>query len=419
MLEQLEALVRSYVVSGDAATGLSLAILILGVLVLAFAADWLIRKQLARLAARVVARTSNPWDNRLLQDGLLSRLAHFAPAIVIYISASAFGAAQEWIERLAIVYMIAVSARVVNSVLFTVLSIYQESEGSRERPIQGWIQVGNIAVYAVAAIVIVSVVLDREPWGLLTGLGALSAVLLLVFRDAILGFVASISLSSNDMVRRGDWIEMPSHGADGDVIEVSLYTVKVQNFDNTITTIPTQALITNSFKNWRGMAESAGRRIKRAIHIDISTIRLCTDEMLERFESFDLIGDYLRSKRKELADYNREQGVDESQLVNGRRLTNVGTFRAYIVAYLRQHPMIHNGLTLLVRQLAPGSTGLPIEIYVFSSDKDWTNYEGIQSDIFDHLLAVAPEFGLRVYQSPSGHDLVGAAREMRLGAEPN
>ncbi len=412
MLERLEGVVRAQGVTGEQSTVVALLVLIAGVLILAIAADWLIRRQLTRVSARIVSRTQGRWDDQLLEAGLFTRLAHFAPAIVVYSFAGNFGPAQEWIERLTLVYMIAVTALVADSSLKAGLSIYQTTEGSRERPIQGWVQVANVLVYLIAAIVIVSLLLDREPWALLTGIGALSAVVLLVFRDSILGFVASIQLSSNDMVRRGDWIEMPSHGADGTVLEISLYTVKVQNWDMTICTIPTQALITDSFKNWRGMEESTGRRIKRAIHIDISTIRLCSEEMLERFEHFDLIGDYVRSKRQELADYNREQGVDDSQLVNGRRLTNVGTLRAYIEAYLRSHPKIHQGMTFLVRQLAPSSDGLPIEIYVFSSDQAWANYEAIQSDIFDHVLAVAPEFGLRIHQSPSGHELIRAAREM-------
>ena len=416
MLEWLEGVVRAQGVTGEHSTAVSLLVLITGVVILGVATDWLIRRLLTRLSARISSRTEGHWDDELVEAGLFNRLAHFAPAVVVFTFAGSFGPAHEWIERLTLVYMIAISTLVVDSSLKASLKIYQKTEGSRERPIQGWIQVANVLVYLIAAIVIVSLLLDREPWALLTGIGALSAVILLVFRDSILGFVASIQLSSNDMVRRGDWIEMPSHGADGTVLEISLYTVKVQNWDMTICTIPTQALITDSFKNWRGMEESTGRRIKRAIHIDISTIRLCSEEMLERFEHFDLIGDYVRSKRQELADYNREQGVNDSQLVNGRRLTNVGTLRAYIEAYLRAHPKIHQGMTFLVRQLAPSSDGLPIEIYVFSSDQVWANYEAIQSDIFDHVLAVAPEFGLRIHQSPSGHELIRAAREMGDGA---
>jgi miniconductance mechanosensitive channel len=217
---------------------------------------------------------------------------------------------------------------------------------------------------------------------------------LLVFKDSILGLVASVQLSSNDMVRIGDWIEMPKYGADGDVIDVTLHTVKVQNWDKTITTIPAYSLISNSFKNWRGMTESGGRRIKRAIYIDMASIKFCTKEMLNRFEKFQLISEYIKSKRKEIARYNKEHNIDTSELINGRNLTNVGSFRAYVAAYLHNHPKIHRGLTFLVRHLSPGENGLPIEIYVFSNDQVWANYEAIQADIFDHILGVVPLFDL-------------------------
>ena len=218
------------------------------------------------------------------------------------------------------------------------------------------------------------------------------------------------------MVSRGDWIEMPKYGADGDVLEVALTTVKVQNWDKTITTIPTYALISESFKNWRGMSESGGRRIKRAINIDMQSIRLCDDEMLTRFRKIQHVSEYLERKAREIADWNTERGVDTSLPINGRRLTNVGTFRAYIAAYLRHHPMVNDQMTFLVRQLAPSAVGLPIEIYVFSRDQEWSNYEDIQSDIFDHILAVAPEFDLRIYQSPSGGDVRDVMAGQRFGS---
>ncbi len=236
-------------------------------------------------------------------------------------------------------------------------------------------------------------------------MGVVASVLMLVFKDAILGFVAGIQLSANHMISRGDWIEMPKYGADGDVIDIALTTVKVQNWDKTITTIPTYALISDSFKNWRGMSESGGRRIKRSVMIDINTIRFCDDEMIERFAKTRYLADYIREKREELSAWNRKHHVDDGVAVNVRHLTNVGTFRAYILHYLRNHPKVNQEMTLLVRQLAPTANGLPIEIYCFSSDRAWANYEDIQADIFDHILAVAPEFGLRVFQLPSGSDL--------------
>jgi miniconductance mechanosensitive channel len=232
----------------------------------------------------------------------------------------------------------------------------------------------------------------------------MTAVLLLIFKDAILGLVAGIQLTANKMIAVGDWIEMPKYGADGDVLDLTLTTVKVQNWDKTITTIPTYALISDAFKNWRGMQESGGRRIKRSIAIDMNSIKFCDEEMLERFRKIQYISEHIERKRKELQEHNRLLKVDDSSLANGRRLTNVGTFRAYIQAYLKNHPAIHQNMTFLVRQLAPSDHGLPIEIYVFSSDTAWVTYEAIQADIFDHLLAVLPEFDLRVFQSPAGHD---------------
>ena len=231
---------------------------------------------------------------------------------------------------------------------------------------------------------------------------------MLVFKDSILGLVEGIQLSANQMVSRGDWIEMPKYGADGDVLEVALTTVKVQNWDKTITTIPTYTLITESFKNWRGMSESGGRRIKRSINIDIGSIKFCSQEMLERFSRIQHITEYLDKKRQEISSWNAARNLEASDPLNGRQLTNVGTFRAYVAAYLRHHPMVHQDMTFLVRQLAPTAQGLPIEIYVFSRDQVWSNYEDIQADIFDHILAIAPAFDLSVYQSPSGGDVKDA-----------
>ncbi len=418
MLEPLQKLLTDSGLDARLAVISAHAILIAGVLIVSWLAAQLSKRVLLRGISKLISTTQTQWDDAFLREGVFHRLAQIAPAIVIYLFASAFGDAEAWIERLALVYMIVVTARVINALLDASLGIYQSTDASREKPIQAWVQVTSMVVYLVTGIFVVSTLLEREPWGLLTGLGAISAVVLLVFRDSILGFVASLQLASNNMVTRGDWIEMPKYGADGDVIEVSLNTVKVRNWDKTVTTIPTQALISDSFKNWRGMTESGGRRIKRSVTIDIGTIRLCDEEMLRRFEKFELIRDYLQRKIGETEAYNREHGFDTSELINGRRLTNVGTFRAYIEAYLRDHAKIHKDMTFLVRQLPPGKDGLPIEIYVFSNDQAWVSFEGIQSDIFDHILAVAREFGLRIYQAPSGHDLIEAGREIARGDVP-
>ncbi len=248
--------------------------------------------------------------------------------------------------------------------------------------------------------------MGSSPWALLTSLGAMTAVIMLVFKDTILGFVASIQIAAYDMVRKGDWIEMPKYGADGDVIDISINTVKVQNWDKTITSLPTYSLISDSFKNWRGMSEGDGRRIKRSVIVDMNTIKFCDEAMVQKFSNIGLIKDYMATKSKEIEAYNKDNSIDKTQIINGRHLTNLGTYREYIKAYLKSNPQINRNMTFLVRQLASSEKGLPIEIYIFSSDKNWVNYEAIQADIFDHLLAAASEFGLKVFQSPSGNDLV-------------
>ena len=285
--------------------------------------------------------------------------------------------------------------------------IYEADPAARQRPIKGFIQLAQIAIYILGAIIVIAALIDRSPVILLSGFGAMTAVLLIVFKDTLLSLVASIQLTSQDMIRVGDWLEMPQFGADGDVIDVALYTVTVQNWDKTITTIPTHRLITDSFKNWRGMSESGGRRIKRSINIDLNSIRVLTDEETSRFKGFALLKDYIGTKEADLQAYNAALDDPGESGVNLRRLTNVGTFRAYIYSYLKHHPKIHDGMTLIVRQLQPGTEGLPIEVYAFSNDTDWAAYEGIQADIFDHICAIVSEFGLRLYQRPAGADLAG------------
>jgi miniconductance mechanosensitive channel len=303
-----------------------------------------------------------------------------------------------------LIYMIIILMLVLDSLLNTVEDVYQNFRASKEIPIKGFIQVLKLALYFVTAIFVISILLNKTPVYLFSGIGALAAVMMLVFKDSILGFVAGIQLAANKMVSVGDWIEMPNYGADGDVLEVALTTVKVQNWDKTITTIPTYALISESFKNWRGMSESGGRRIKRSVNIDMSSIRFCDVEMLERFGKIQYISEYIETKKIELKEFNQATKVDNASLVNGRRMTNIGTFRAYVKAYLQNHPMINKDMTFLIRQLPPTEHGLPIEIYVFSKDQVWANYEAIQADIFDHILAVVPEFDLHVYQNPTGAD---------------
>ncbi len=381
------------------------------VIVIAIVANYVFRRIILETVKRVVSRTSTTWDDALLRRRVFHRLSHLAPAVVVFVSASMFPAYQQHIERLSYVYMILVGVFVLNAMLNAFVDIYNSYDISRHRPVKGYVQLVQIVIAIFVGVYVVALLINRDPWPLLTGLGAMTAILLLVFKDTILGLVASVQLTTNDMVRIGDWIEMPKYGADGDVIDVTLHTVKVQNWDKTITTIPSYALISDSFRNWRGMQESGGRRIKRAVNIDMSTVKFCTKEMLDRFEQYQLITEYVRRRREEIAAYNRERGVNATYLVNGRNMTNLGTFRAYVAAYLRNHPKVHQDMTFLIRYLAPGDNGLPLEIYVFSNDLAWANYENIQADIFDHILAVLPYFDLRAFQHPTGSDFRRLAGE--------
>ena len=305
---------------------------------------------------------------------------------------------------ISLIYLIFAVLLAASAFLNSINGLYSKLEVSQNMPIKGFIQVTKIILWAIAIIFSLSVVMGKSPGYFLTGLGAMTAILILVFKDSILGLVAGIQLSTNKMIRVGDWIEMPKYGADGDVIDISLTTLKIRNFDKTITTIPTYSMVTDSFKNWRGMSESGGRRIKRSINIDMSSVKFCDDAMLKKFKSFRHISKYIEDKTSEINEFNQKNNIDNSVLVNGRRMTNLGTFRAYLEGYLRNHPMINTDLTFLVRHLQPTEMGLPIEIYIFSRDKRWVNYEGIQADIFDHILAVIPEFELKVFQNPTGSD---------------
>ncbi len=377
-------------------------------LILGFMVNWIAKQVLLRVVTHVVRQTQTQWDDILLERHVFERLSHLAPGLVFYIlGPEAFA---DWpdlaafVQKAAVVYMLAMTLSMVNAFLDAVIEIYRSTDASQNKPIKGYVQVVKIVLVLAFVIVMFSVLLDRSPLVMLSGLGAMTAIILLVFKDSILGFVAGIQLSSNDMLRPGDWIEMPRYGADGNVIDIALTTVKVRNWDKTITTIPSYSLISDSFKNWRGMEECGGRRIKRALNIDMNSIAFLAGEQIERLGKFALLRDYLDGKQHELAEWN--QGAEDP--VNSRRLTNVGTFRAYMAAYLRSLPIVHEELTFLVRQLDPGEHGLPIEIYFFSTDQEWANYEAIQSDIFDHLLAMLPEFGLRIFQSPGGADFQAA-----------
>jgi len=384
------------------------AVAVIVVLFLAVIANFIAKRYILSALTHIISRSKSKWDDAILRKRALNHLVHLAPALVIYvltpIALESLDSTITVVRGALQIYMLVILMLVLDSVLNAVEVIYQGFRASREIPIKGFIQVLKMVVYFLTAVFIISILLNKTPVYLLSGIGALAAVMMLVFRDSILGFVAGIQLAANRMVSVGDWIEMPKYGADGDVLEVALTTVKVQNWDKTITTIPTYALISESFKNWRGMSDSGGRRIKRSVSIDMSSIKFCDEEMLERFEKIQYIARYIETTKNELQAFNQSMSVDNASLVNGRRMTNIGTFRAYVKAYLQNHPEINKDMTFLIRQLPPAENGLPIEIYVFSKDKVWANYEAIQADIFDHVLAVVPEFDLRVYQNPTGAD---------------
>ena len=389
------------------ATGLALIVLILAALF----ANFVVKALLLRILHRLLDFTTLGRDPELRRHGMIGRLANVMPALVIPAGISLVPSLPEFlvivIRNVANAFMILAVAMAISAGFNIIDTIYHRRPEARLKPIKGYVQVLKIAVYVVAALLMIATLIDRSPLILLSGLGAMAAVLILVFQDTLLSLVAGIQISSTDMVRVGDWIEMPGQNADGDVIEIALHTVKVQNWDKTITTVPIRKLVTEPFKNWRGMQESGGRRIKRAIYLDQNSISFLSQDDYDKLASFGLLETYLEKKSEELAEWNARLGERARVAANTRRSTNIGTFRAYLDTYLRSHPGVHQGMTIMVRQLQPGPEGLPLEIYCFTNTIAWVSYEGIQADIFDHIFAILPEFGLRVFQNPSGQDLKG------------
>ena len=378
---------------------------ILYVLVITFSAFlYLISSRIIlRAISMFFQKTSTEFDDVLLEKKVFNRLPLLIPLIFIY----NFKNILSWpdiFDRVLFSIIAFIFISFLNAFLNALNQMHVKSSFSQKFSIKSYVQVAKLLVGIFGFIIIVAILTGRSPVYFLSGIGALTAVLLLVFKDTILSLVSSVQISSNDLFRVGDWIEAPQFGADGDVIDIALHSIKIQNWDKTVSIIPTNKLLDSSFKNWRGMSESGGRRIKRSINIDMNSIKFCSSEMTERFRKFKVIAKYIDQKLLEIEEHNVENNVIDDGLINGRSLTNIGTFRAYIEGYLRNHNKIHDEMTFLVRQLSPLSSGLPIEIYVFANDTDWINYESIQSDIFDHLLAVVPEFDLKVFQHPSGSD---------------
>ena len=387
---------------------------ILLILLVALLATLAVRRLLVRLIHHILRRNRFHWDDALVSNHVFTRLSWLVPALIFHFSqnllAPAGSPAAEIIRRLISAGFVLITAWVATGILAAINDIYKTLHGNSGKTIRGYIDAARIIVFILGLIFLIAILADRSPWGLLSLMGGLTAMTMLVFRDTILGFIAAVKLTSTDMVRVGDWIEMPAYDADGEVIEISIHAVRVRNWDKTITTIPTYGLISKSFKNWRGMSESGGRRIKRALYLDMTSIRFLGEAELEELAGIELLTDYIRTRQEEIARYNQQHHVDTAIAVNGRRQTNVGIFRAYVVQYLKHNPHIHQNMTFLVRQLEPGPTGLPLQIYVFSRDQAWARYEAIQADIFDHLIAALPQFDLHIYQQPSSHDLKTCAR---------
>lgn len=361
-----------------------------------------VRYMLNNKITSIILNNKIDWDDALHEHGFFRRIAHLVPATIIQLLAPLLLSDTEVLQSLVVkssmIYLILVSVWTISSVFNTLEDVYNESQLARRVPITGFIQVGKLLISIVALLLVISQLLEKSPLLLLSGLGAITAIIILVFRDTILGFVAGINIVANRTVNNGDWIEMPKYRADGNVIAVGLTTVKVRNWDKTISTIPTYALMSESLKNWRGMEESEGRRIKRAVHINVQSVKFCDEKMLERLSKINLLHHYLRQKTAEIASDNQNIQDDDDYLLNARKLTNLGTFRAYLLSYLQHHPQINQDMTLIVRQLAPTETGLPIEIYAFCKDKTWVTYEAVQADIFDHVMAMLPVFELHAYQ---------------------
>lgn len=391
--------------------------LLIAAFILLALVEFIMRKIAKGILTRLIARTKATWDDKLIKNKVLGMTIRLILVILaqqllpyIFVGFPGFSAA---LDKFLTVLVIVSVYTLINSILKTGRDIMGESRSFADKPLDSYVQVVQIFLILITAMFAVSVLTGNSPWSFLVSLGAASAILMLVFKDTILGFVASIQVSANDSVRVGDWIEMPKYGVDGDVLQINLNNVRVRNFDKTIVTIPTYTLLSDAFKNYRGMQETGGRRIKRAIHIKIASIRYLGVEEIEELKKIKILRDYIEKREGEIGEYNSKNQVDESMLVNGRRMTNVGLFRAYVNAYARQNPDIHQEMTLLVRQLAPTENGLPLELYMFTKGTDWAFFEETMSDLFDHLFAAIKYFDLEIFEAPASDDV----RWLREAAE--
>jgi miniconductance mechanosensitive channel len=387
-------------------------ILGLGLILVVAIIDYISRNIILNIVARYAKRSNNPYDDILVEMRVFKHLAHVVPALVakegLTFVFQDYATLISPLQKLVDIYIIIAIIFFVQAVLRAAKTLLLNSEDFKDKPIGSYTQLLNIINYLVGILFIISNVTNKPLWTLLTAFGALSALIILTFRDTILGLVASIQISGNDIVRIDDWIEVPKYGADGHVVEINLTTIKVKNWDNTVTTIPTYVLINDAFKNWRGMEESEGRRMKRSVNIKISSIKFCTPEILEHFKKIDLIREYVTQKESEINQYNAAHKINKSVLANGRNLTNVGIFREYLSNYIQKHPKVNKELIMMVRQLPPTDKGLPLEIYCFTLDKEWVDHETIAADIFDHVLATIPSFDLEIFEGPTGKDFQAA-----------
>jgi miniconductance mechanosensitive channel len=415
----IELLLTNGGISAEAAPGLRLLIMMLVLALVAGILFLITKKVVIRYVYKLVKDSPAKWDDALADNNVLSHVAHIVPAIVVKVTAEAmFRDFAEWLPavvRITDAYLIIIGIAIVFSIVRVIEQSVAAMPAFKDKPVSSYFQLLRLILYIATGIMVLSAIMGRSPLYFLSAFGALSAILLLIFKDTILGLVASVQMSTNDMVRVGDWVEMPKFNADGDVISINLNTVKVQNWDRTITTIPTYYFITDSFKNWRGMVESGGRRIKRSIHINMQTVRFVDPETRERYKSYYLLRDYVTQRQQEIEAHNARHDFDATVLINGRRMTNLGVFRKYIELYLRNHPKIRQDMALMVRQMAIEDNGVPLEIYCFTSTTAWVEYESIQADIFDHLLASANFFDLDIFQQPSGRDIAQAAAALQSG----
>ena len=384
----------------ELSTAIAETISTLSLVILSMGIFFLIKFILKKTIYKIIQLSTNKYDDLLLKNKVIGRICLLIPALIIGAlldnALPDFPETATFLMKLVSVIEIFICTMIISSFVSTGEDLYNMHEMAKIKPITGLIQVTKIVLYILCVLIIIAYVLGTKIGNILISLGTMSAIIILVFQDTIKGFVGGIQLSVNDMLRIGDWISMGP--ADGNVLEINLTTVKVQNWDNTITTIPTYNLVSNPFTNWRGMSESGGRRIARTINIDVNTIHYCTPEMIEKYKHYGLVKDYIEQKEEDILEYNKANRIDTSEIINGRQQTNLGIFRAYIKAYLNNNPKLNHNLTMMVRQMQPTEFGVPLQIYAFSSDKKWVNYEEIQSDIFDHVISAATMFDLKIYQ---------------------